>query len=209
MGSTLSYTYEGFGYGVYSGIAESIQRGADSIPESCICSDENEQYQVCPAITPDAGTYNKHITYAFYYSVGVSEISSSNGQQITFEYEDIPGLGSETSEDKRVKNISIDAGDFTRNYNLLYETPLVGYSSTATESLYNPRYFLTEINYRYSGAPESDSLRYQLTYYYKDDLPSRLTFSQDLLGYYNGAPKYNPASIYSRTKQFLGSICNS
>jgi hypothetical protein len=177
-GEYIDYSYTGFQVVTYPGVSESVSRGAQATGLPCSC----DQSKQCPGPYVIAGSYNKNIIRTEYNCVALFTISASNGQTVRFDYETL------SSGDGRISEITVNAGNFNRYYSLVYETPTTSPmgSPITGEGEFNPRFFLTEVNYKGSPAVNAEKLKYSLDYIDKNMLPTRLSCSQDYLGYFNG-----------------------
>jgi YD repeat-containing protein len=130
-----------------------------------------------------------------YMAKFLTGISSSRGTSVLFDYEERDDAGN----DVRLKRVKISNGNaviksFRCNYSQ-YEASTSAYSHESGN--FNKRFFLAAVREYSAGNPDvagnypKDSLQYLLEYYQPQDLPVRLSYSQDHWGYYNGSNNVN------------------
>lgn len=151
----------------------------------------------CPGL-PSCGygssTFSESFSDVTYNSRLLDSIKASSGAKITFQYANRPDNGG----DKRLTGVIIYEGSNLKKYNLSYYDPLQGDGLSA----YNKRFFLKELKYwvEKEGYNSIDTLKHKLEYTDIDNLPTRLSSSQDAYGFYNGSPNQTLLPIgYSET----------
>ncbi|MBN8865237.1 MAG: hypothetical protein J0H92_17820 [Sphingobacteriales bacterium] len=118
-------------------------------------------------------TQEDKVSYITRYLTG---ITTSDGQSVSFLYEDRPDLG----DDNRLRSLQVPG---LKRYDFKY------YDVAGSASRITGRFFLTDI-LEYQNERDVaylDSLHgYHFTYAGLSEVPLPITFSQDYLGYYNG-----------------------
>ncbi|HLG39186.1 MAG TPA: hypothetical protein VI461_05930, partial [Chitinophagaceae bacterium] len=188
-GGYINFTYSPISFASTSGKNHSLR--------DVMHSDYN--CQECPQ-----PQFTESVSSVVYNSVYLTGISTSDYQYVNFFYDG----RDDNIDDKKLKSISVSAGGFSRSFTLNYFTPdlliTMGYYGSIYD--YSKRIFLKEVYYVVMNADNvtRDTLRYSLDYYNPDQLPPRLSNSQDHYGYYNGInnqtllPPY-PDLIYGST----------
>jgi YD repeat-containing protein len=132
---------------------------------------------------------NGKATQITYETVYPTNINGSAGSAVLFSYENRPDLGG----DKRLTTITIwQDGKLLKSAVLSYITP-AGYTGAGLcfntgVAEFNKRYFLSGVGLQSSDG-QSPPLNYTFAYNDIQGLPYRLSYSQDMFGFYNG--KYN------------------
>jgi hypothetical protein len=122
-------------------------------------------------------SFHESISTIVYQSVYLSSLTTSDGQSVTFQYEERP----DNSDDVRLTGISILAGNFSKSYYLKYDFYYTG-------AFYLSRYYLKEVGYitATQNPYVFDTVRYTMSYINPESVAARLSYSQDHWGYYNG-----------------------
>ncbi len=204
-GDNITYNYSPVTFMTHPGITQSVSRGnLSNNSQSCLnfgCSGGGS----CPAgEMVDPGSFNEHIAEVQYNTVSLTQITGPNGLSVSFGYENRP----DGSNDKRLISINIQAPQFSKLYRFIYADPptngVCGYSTS--EGTYNKRFFLTEIQSikPAQGSVPADTIRYILDYEDMNNLPPRLCFSQDYLGFYNGVHNFKLLPFLPGESQYWG-----
>lgn len=174
----------------YLGVSNTLTRRVGA-PDDLECA--------CGTLPPNppspSTTFAQKLNNVTYETVYLSSFNTSNNQYVSLYYENrFDGYG-----DNRIKSINIAAGNFVKNYSLKYDDP-----STNNQINYfnnnpaNRRFFLSEVETYinnntdvFEGFITVDTLKYKIEYYNNDNLPNRLAYSQDHLGFNNGQNNQN------------------
>lgn len=184
-GDSITYSYSPVRTSAFTGISQGVRKGfVENLTEFCECNNVT----VCPGPYVDAASFNEQLSDVMYSTVYLTQIKGPNGLFINLEYEDRP----DGSGDKRIAQIKIRAPFMAKVFRLIYYDPsTVGYSggSHYNAGQYNKRFFLKEVQSikRLQGNIPADTVKYTLDYEDINNLPPRLSFAQDALGFYNGA----------------------
>jgi hypothetical protein len=182
-GKFVNFQYQGNGVRVFPGVWAMATRGDEqNMFEHCPCDPDAS----CPGPTVNWLTYkSREVSEVYYLTKHLSRIITSDNQEVIISYQELDQINPEYSTDLRATAITVSAGDYNRDYVLSFTLPSA-VDSQDPRSIYNPRYFLTGVKYK-ADASGLTFLSYSLEYNDFLNLPPRLTFAQDLLGYYNGA----------------------
>lgn len=183
-GETITYSYSPVSFATHTGISQGVKRGfVENAAEHCECSSNH-----CPGPGIDASSFSEKVTEVMYSTVYLTGIQAPNGTNITFSYENRP----DGSGDKRLTTINVQGIQYSRKFGLVYADPATAGNSGGSDPSsgnYNKRFFLTNVYavQPQQGAVPADTIWYNLDYEDFNNLPPRLSFSQDYLGFYNGA----------------------
>lgn len=185
-GEEITYSYSPVSFATHTGISQGIKRGTI---ENAIQTCGQGGFTPCPGPYVIPESFNERVTEVMYSTVYLTGIQAPNGLLVTLSYENRP----DGSGDKRLTTVNIQSPLYSRIFGLVYADPAtVGSSGGADPSAgnYNKRFFLTNVYAvkPQQGSTPADTLWYNLDYEDMNNLPPRLSFSQDYLGFYNGAP---------------------
>jgi hypothetical protein len=186
-GDSIKYNYRPVRFATFPGISQGIQRGLpENLLEHCQCNTSLS----CPYPATSAASFHEDVSEVMYSTAYLTQITGPNGLQISLGYQDRP----DGSGDKRIDSINVRVPQTTKIFKLLYDDPTtVGHSGGAYNNYsageYNKRFFLKEVQAikPLQGTIPPDTVKYTLDYVDLTSLPPRLSFSQDFLGFYNGA----------------------
>jgi hypothetical protein len=186
-GDSITYTYSPLRFETYPGISQGVRRGSEANLEvHCLCHDLVK----CPGPAVIPGSFHESVSEVMYSSAYLTDIFGPNSLRVHLEYENRP----DGSDDKRMISINIQTPFVARLFKLIYSDPSTignsgGNGNYATAGNYNKRFFLSEVQIikRQQGSIPADTVKYTLDYDDINNLPPRLSYSQDLLGFYNGA----------------------
>jgi YD repeat-containing protein len=183
-GESIDFNYQNVGSSNFTGVNFYVK-----IPYA---ANQNTACETQPCTQITGSFLHGDLSSANILTSCLSSITASDGSSVNFYYEE----RNDVSGDNRLKNILISNGSRTiKSYRCTYAdyTPVL--TNAHERGNDNKRFFLDSIIAYSAGDPltsgpyPSDSLVTSLEYNSPGSLPSRLSYSQDHWGYFNG--KFN------------------
>jgi len=176
---SVVYSYTSLNTMVHSAASFSVQRPdvANNFPQICLSGTS----------CADGTTAIEQLNSVTYATKLLTKITGSNGTSVDFVYQN----RGDNSQDKLLQSATVTNNGDSKSFKCYYTE----YANDQTFNFnsngnYNKRYFLTEVSYP-SNTVSADSLRYSLVYDNPQNLPPRLSYSQDYYGYFNARFNYN------------------